>query len=323
MIGFWRRAVDEIETHGRVARVSVVATRGSSPREVGATLLLRPDGGFHGTVGGGAFEARAIDAAMAALSARDVDVNLRDFVLGPDLGQCCGGRVTIAVEVLDHGSLPDVRRLAELEGAGPFTTSARAIDGRMRREPLDDETAPGLKPDGAIVERFGDDRRPLVLFGAGHVGRALILALAPLPFRTTWVDARAQAFPAAMPGNAIALAESRPEIVIATAPAGAFVLAVTHDHALDLAIVDAALGRDDLPWVGTIGSATKAARFNSRLLEMGHTQSGVRRMVCPVAASGPRSKAPAAIAAAVAVELLVADETARNSLIRSDRIGRR
>lgn len=323
MIGFWKRTVDEIEAHGRVARVSIVATRGSSPREVGTALLLRPDGGFHGTIGGGAFEVRAVDAALAALAARDVDVRLRDFVLGPDLGQCCGGRATIAIEVLDRGSLPEVRRLADLENAAPFNTSGRAVDGRMRRESVAEGIEPGLRPDGTIVERFGDDRRSLLLFGAGHVGRALVLALAPLPFRSTWVDERPNAFPAAMPGNVTACGENRPEQLIAAAPAGAFVLAVTHDHALDLAILDAALRRDDLPWVGTIGSSTKAARFNSRLLEMGHTPSGVRRMVCPVAAAGPRSKAPAAIAAAVAVELLIADEAARNSLDRSEHIGRR
>ena len=325
MIGFWRRVVEGIERQGRVARVSVVATRGSTPREVGADLLLLPDGGFHGTIGGGAFEARAIEAAGAALAKSDVEVTIRDFLLGPDLGQCCGGRVTIAVEVMDRASLDEARRFATREAERSFSVEARIVEGRMRREILevrdDGPGAGGLAGDGVILEHFGDDRRALILFGAGHVGRALVLALAPLPFRVTWVDGRPGAFPGAAPGNVTMVAETRPEVVVAAAAPGSFVLAMTHDHGLDLAVMDAASRRDDLPWVGTIGSATKRARFNSRLLEMGHTAAKLRRMVCPVGAQGPRSKAPAAIAAAVAVELLIADEAARNSLLQTGREG--
>lgn len=324
MIGFWRRVVEAIERAGRIARVSVVATRGSTPREVGADLLLLPDGGFHGTIGGGAFEAQAIEAATAALAEGAASVTIRDFLLGPDLGQCCGGRVTIAVEVMDRGSLAEARRLAAREAEGPFAVEARIVDGRMRREIIDalDSAPPavGLAGDGVVFEHFGDDRRALLLFGAGHVGRALVLALAPLPFRVTWVDGRPGAFPAVAPGNVTMVAETRPEMVVAAAAPGSFVLAMTHDHGLDLAVMDAASRRDDLPWVGTIGSQTKRARFNSRLLEMGHTAAKLRRMVCPVGAQGPRSKAPAAIAAAVAVELLIADEAARNSLVQPDRV---
>ncbi len=316
MIGFWARVVAELEIHGRLARIAIVATRGSTPREIGADMLLRPDGGFYGTIGGGAFEWRAIDLARTALAARDPDLTLRDIVLGPDLGQCCGGRATIGIEVFDRASLPEARRLAALEAAGPFATRARLAGGRLERTTLDDlAAAPGLRPDGTLVERFGDDRRPLLLFGAGHVGRALVLALAPLPFRVTWVDGRADAFPAVAPANATLLAAEDPVPSIAAALPGTFVLAMTHDHALDLAIADAALRRDDLPHVGVVGSATKRARFVSRLLEMGHTPARLRRMVCPIGAVGPRSKAPAVIAAAVAVELVVADELARNPLV--------
>jgi len=327
VIGFWARVAADLETHGRLARISVVATRGSSPREIGADVLLRPDGGFHGTIGGGAFEWRAIDLARAALAGGDRGWSLHDIVLGPDLGQCCGGRVTIGIEVLDAESLPEVHRLAEVEAAGPFATRARAENGRLLRDPLDDPRAePGLRPDGSLVERFGDDRRPLLLFGAGHVGRALVLALAPLPFRVTWIDARPDAFPRAVPANVSLHAVADPVPPIARALPGSLVLAMTHDHALDLAIVDAALRRDDLPHVGVVGSATKRARFVSRLLEMGHTSDRLRRMVCPIGALGPRSKAPAAIAACVAVELLAVDELARNPLgakVAGDRAAQR
>ncbi len=315
MTGTWARVVDLLEAHGRLARVSVVAVTGSAPREVGAELILRPDGGFHGTIGGGALEWRALDLARAALAARDPDVLLREVVLGPDLGQCCGGRVTLAVEFLDRAALAEALALAAAEAAGPFRTRAAVGAGRLdRRIVAAADRAPlGLHPDRTLIERFGDDRRPLVLFGAGHLGRAVVLALAPLPFRLDWVDERPDAFPAAMPANVRSLAPAEPPTALAAAPAGAFVLVATHDHARDFALVDAALSRPDLPWIGVVGSLTKRARFVSRLSQIGHDEREIRRMVCPIGSMGIRSKHPAVIAAAVAVELLVADEATRGS----------
>lgn len=312
MTGDWARVLDGLERQGRVARVVVAATRGSAPREAGAAMVVRPDLGFHGTIGGGALEWRALDLAAAALAARRPGVAFHDVLLGPDLGQCCGGRVTLAVEVIDAAALAEVRDLAAREREGAFLTelhtTALAPARRIRR---DAAVAVGLSADGRLVERFGDDRRPLLLFGAGHVGRALVLALAPLPFRVDWIDERDAAFPAAHPGNATPRRLDDPVRAVVGAPAGAFVLALTHDHALDLALVDAALRRPDIGWIGCVGSKSKRARFSSKFRDMGHTDAAIRRMVMPVGALGPRSKAPAAIAAAVAVELLVADESAR------------
>ncbi len=323
MIAEWSRVLEILEDQGRVARVVVVATRGSTPREIGASLLVRRDLGFRGTIGGGALEWRALRLAWQALGEGDAAVTLHDVVLGPDLGQCCGGRVTLGIEVLDASDLATVRRLAAREAEGPFFTEARIEGRRLVRDVAADPGAPGLRADGTWVERFGDDRRPLFLFGAGHVGRALTLALAPLPFRVEWIDGRDDAFPAAHPANATCRVVPDPVAAFAGMPAGAFVLAMTHDHALDLAIVDAALRRPDLPHVGVIGSKTKRARFVSRLLEMGHTEAAIRRMVMPVGAGGPRSKSPAVIAAAVALELLVLDEAARETDRETDRAASR
>lgn len=310
----WRHVAEAIERYGRAARVAVVATRGSTPREVGAGLVMRPDGGFSGTIGGGAFEWRLLARAGRALMADAPGVIFEEVVLGPDLGQCCGGRVTVLIEILDRADLDVARRLAGAEAGGAFTTSGVVEGDRIRRTLVDAEgLEPGLWSDGRLIERFGEEPRDLLLFGAGHVGRALALALAPLAFRVAWIDGRDNAFPAATPRTTTLYAPGDPVTMVATAPSGAFVLAMTHDHALDLAIVDAALRRDDLPWVGVIGSRTKRARFVSRLTEIGHTAAATRRMVCPIGVAGPRSKKPAVIAAAVAVELLVADEVARNT----------
>lgn len=319
MPGHWARVAAILESHGRVARVVVAATRGSTPREVGAVLVMRPDGGFHGTVGGGTFEWRLLERAGRALRSGDTGFVFEDVVLGPDLGQCCGGRVTVAVEVIDRDRLDEARRFAALERDGVFAVETAVHDGRLRRSLVDPAgVEPGLSRHGALVERFGDDRRPLLLFGAGHVGRAVALALAPLPFRLDWIDGRDEAFPAAVPGNATLHAPADPVTMVALARPGSFALIMTHDHALDFAIVDACLRRADLGWIGVIGSATKRARFSSRLVEIGHTSEATRRMVCPVGAMGPKSKQPAAIAAAIAVDLLVADEMARNAHAKSD-----
>lgn len=311
MIGDWGRLAAALEAHGRAVRVAVVAVRGSTPREVGASVVVRPDLGFWGTIGGGALEWRGLRLAEAALAAPEPGFVLHEILLGPDLGQCCGGRVTLGVEGFVASDLPAVRALAGAEAERVFATEASRVGGRLRRRILEEDAEPGLRPDGRLIERFGDDRRRLLLFGAGHLGRALVLALAPLPFRVDWIDGRDDAFPAARPADVRALRLDDPVAAIAAAPAGAFVLAVTHDHALDLALADAALRRTDLPFVGVVGSKTKRARFSSKLREMGLPDGAIRRMVLPVGAGGPRSKAPAVIAASIVVELLIADETVR------------
>ena len=314
MIGQWARIASILESQGRAARIAVVATHGSTPREVGAALVVRPDGGFHGTIGGGALEWCLLAHAGVALNDDGRGAHFEETVLGPDLGQCCGGRITSVIEVFDTADLAEIRHLARLEAAGPLTLVAELRDGRLHRTVSDDPIVElGLDGDGRLVERFGDERRPLLLFGAGHIGRSLVLALAPLPFRVAWIDSRPDAFPAAVPANVSLHTPADPVTMVASARPGSFVLAMTHDHALDFAIVDASLRRTDLCHVGVIGSETKRARFAGRLTKIGHTAAATRRMVCPVGSVGPRSKEPAVIAASIAVELLVADEMARTA----------
>ncbi|TBW37236.1 xanthine dehydrogenase accessory protein XdhC [Siculibacillus lacustris] len=313
-MGAWGRLAAELAASGRLARIAVAAVAGSAPREVGAAMLLRPDGGFTGTIGGGAFEWRALAIAGAALAEGRPRVIVQDLVLGPDLGQCCGGRVTVLIEIFDAAALDEARALAVTESRGPFLAVGRRDGDRIRRVAVpDDDRAVGLTGDD-LVERFGDSRRPVLVFGAGHVGRALILALAPLPFRVRWVDGRPEAFPGAVPGNATPIAAADPVAEMIAAPPGSLAVILTHDHALDLALVDAGLRRADLPYLGCIGSRSKRARFSSRLLQIGHSSESIRRMVCPIGVAGVDSKAPAVIAASVAVELLIADRVARNTL---------
>jgi xanthine dehydrogenase accessory factor len=292
----WAQILGAVEAHGRCALVSVVKAEGSVPRDAGARMVVTPEG-FHGTIGGGALEWRAIALAQAQFGS-DAAVKLSSHVLGPELGQCCGGRVQLAIETFDQSRLATIRQLAARESDGQFS-----LEGRIQ----------GLD----LIETFGEKPRRLYLFGAGHVGRALVLALAPLPFETTWIDSRPEAFPRAMPGNVTPVQAMHPVTVLKTAPAGSLVFVMSHSHALDLAIVAAALRNTQIAYVGLIGSTTKRARFERRLRDAGVMEERIESLICPIGLPGIRSKEPAVIAAATAAQLLVLDEKLKADIDRT------
>jgi xanthine dehydrogenase accessory factor len=167
-----------------------------------------------------------------------------------------------------------------------------------------------LAPD--FAEQFGDSNRKLYLFGAGHVGRALVLALAPLPFDVIWIDPREGAFPSVVPSNVVTIQSENPAAEIAGAPSGSFALVMTHSHPLDLELIDAVLRNPRFAYAGLIGSATKRVRFSKRMREAGIPEENINAMVCPIGISGIKSKHPAAIAAATAAQLLERDELLRS-----------
>ena len=353
----WSVVAEMVASHGRCALVTVAEVRGSAPREPGARMVVAPDGGFRGTIGGGELEWQAIGAARDALSRDGVGATLDRLTLGPDLGQCCGGSVRLLTEGFDRDRLDEVHALAAREAAGPCVTRGRIRPPGVERlvvegpapgtHPAGGAGRPGTRPaavdapaggdaaperpsivrqcagstggehagppvvlagDGVIVERFHDPRRPVWLFGAGHVGRALMLALAPLPFDVTWVDERAEAFPAAVPANVRVLRSAGPAGEVSRAPDGALIVVMTHSHARDLAVVHAALAAGRFGYVGLIGSASKRARFTRRLREAGVPKARVAELVCPIGLPAIASKHPAAIAAGVVVQLLERDE---------------
>ncbi|BCP53562.1 xanthine dehydrogenase accessory protein XdhC [Kaistia sp. 32K] len=315
----WQRLLEAIDRHGKAAMATVVETRGSAPREAGARIVVLPDASFFGTIGGGTLEWRAIADLQAAL-ARPLPhfYENRRIALGPELGQCCGGRVDLALEVFDRSRRQEVAELAEAETTGPFRTrAAQQSDGKLHRS-LDEGGSVAIGSvridHGVIEEGFGEDRRLLYLFGAGHVGRALVLALAPLPFRVVWIDPRPDAFPQHVPANVRCVQpEDTPATLDGAAPES-FVLVMSHSHALDLAIVAKALKGQHFSYVGLIGSETKRARFSSQLSGAGLAREDIDRLVSPIGVDGIRSKLPAAIAASVAADLLVRDEAIRQVL---------
>ena len=308
-----RRLIEAIEAEGSAALVTLARVRGSSPREAGARMVVRPSGGFHGTIGGGALEWAALEAALAALKGGRGPAVRRSLALGPELAQCCGGRVDWRIEIFDGRDVKDLGALALAEAEGARSLTARiSADGRVERK-LDRER-PGevlterLPESETWTEPIGESARAVYLFGAGHVGRALALALGPLPFAVRWIDSRREAFPARAPANVAHFHAPEPALQLEAAPDGALIVVMTHSHAIDLDIVAAALKSQRFGYVGLIGSATKRARFLRQMRDAGLAEAMLSRLVCPIGLAGIASKDPAVIAASTAAQLLMAGE---------------
>jgi xanthine dehydrogenase accessory factor len=311
----WGRLAETIARSGAAAMVTIAATRGSSPREAGARMVVDRQGGFSGTIGGGTLEWQALAMAQAMLSggAGEGAATLGTFLLGPDMGQCCGGRVELLFERFTEKDAAAVADLARHEAEGAFSTEGTIGRDGVARHVATAATPPGTaRLEGrSILEGFGGAERPLLLFGAGHVGRALVMALAPLPFAVTWYDPRAQAFPPVVPANVRTARLGEIGDALAGAKPGSFALVMTHSHQLDLAIVHGLLADDRFAYVGLIGSLTKRVSFERRLGRAGLGQAAIARLVCPIGVAGIKSKLPAAIAAATVAELLIRDEAVK------------
>lgn len=285
-----------LRRYGRVIRVVVTEVRGSAPREVGATMLVAECGLVGGTIGGGALELEAIEAARGMTSGR---VDRR--ALGPDLGQCCGGAVVLAYDVVD--ALPEERDgviVRRLDGPVEMPLSVRRELGRLRSG---DAALATRLIDGWLIDPVEQRSVALWVWGAGHVGRAIIATLAPLPdVQITWVDTAADRFPDAVPDGVTTVPATTPERLVPHAPTDAHHLVLTYSHTLDLALCDALL-RHGFASAGLIGSKTKWARFRSRLAAAGHATARIDGITCPIG-DPTFGKHPQQIAVGVAARLL-------------------
>jgi len=335
-----------------VVRIVVAEVRGSTPREPGAFMLVGRDG-VEGSIGGGQLEWEAIAGARELLEDAAVAARVSKVVLGADVGQCCGGVVSLWLERFTRESLgllgkasgagargcavlSSTIRGAEVEhkvarraaaaamvsaGAEAASVTAGAIAGarvgvdagiaevteRLCREPRQ-RAHPILTRNAAgeltFIERLDDEFPAVWLYGAGHVGQALARILAELPLRLTWIDSRAELFPEAPAGGVRILHDADSLATVSEAPVGAYFIVMSHSHPLDFALCHALLERNDFAWLGLIGSASKAARFRSRLRRAGLGADVIGKLVCPIGVDGIESKWPAAIAVAVAAQLM-------------------
>jgi len=208
-----------LDANPDTVEVRLTRVRGSSPREAGAGMIVSATA-CHGTIGGGQLEYMMIDAARAMLARGEVRRDL-DIPLGPEIGQCCGGRVQVSLRRMDAAARRDAR---------------------------------------AECARQAAAQPHVYVMGAGHVGRALAHLLVRMPVRTLVVDSRSAEL-ALCPDAAGRRESALPEAEVAQAPPGSVFVILTHDHALDFLLAAQALTRGDAAYVGMIGSATKRARL--------------------------------------------------------------
>ncbi|WEX10162.1 xanthine dehydrogenase accessory protein XdhC [Chelativorans sp. AA-79] len=244
------------------ALVTVAEAKGSTPREEGAWMLVSPEKTL-GTIGGGQLEFLAI-AKARELIAENIESGAMDIPLGPEIGQCCGGRVALDIRIAE----PDAR--AQL----------------VKRTEAEDAARPHVH-----------------LLGGGHVGHALAAAFALLPVRTILVETRVEALEG-IPSGVETRLTAVPEETVREAPLRSAFIVLTHDHALDFLIVSEALARDDAAYVGMIGSRTKKATFKSWYLKNGGDESRLARLVTPIGGADVHDKRPAVIAALTAAEVM-------------------
>lgn len=248
---------------GRPAmEVLVLEHRGSVPREAGTRMLVAADA-VAGTIGGGHLELQAIERARRRLAEGATAPDDWAVALGPSLGQCCGGALTLRTQPLTAASL----------AAWP-------------------EPPP----------RFF-----LQLYGAGHVGRAIVQLLGSIDCRVQWIDERESEFPPGpLPPHIDKVCVEPVEAEVRAAPPGAFYLVLTHSHDLDLRITEAILKRGDFAFCGLIGSKTKRARFVHRFEERGVAPPVLARLTCPIGIPDIAGKEPEVLAVAVVAQLLQA-----------------
>ncbi|QCP50591.1 xanthine dehydrogenase accessory protein XdhC [Trinickia violacea] len=324
----WLPDLQHLLAHGdAVVLVTVARVEGSAPREAGTKMIVTRDSARH-TIGGGHLEWRAIEVARQVLKdgmRTQRSRRLERFALGPSLGQCCGGAVVVAFERLDVGDLGWVSTLAKRVLAGQSTVRSVSF-GPAPDDVMLSDPEPGVDgPDCLLWDGTGFDESnalltetiaprdfAVVLFGAGHVGAALVRVLATLPCHVQWVDERDAQFPPpeALDGilNVTIDANDAPDEAIDRAAPHTYFLVMTHNHARDLELAERILRRHDFAFFGMIGSHTKRKQFEHRLAARGIDPAQIARMHCPIGVVGIVDKSPEIIAVSAAAQLLQAVE---------------
>jgi xanthine dehydrogenase accessory factor len=262
-----------------VVLVHIQRFEGSSPREVGAWMLVRADS-LEGTVGGGHLEFEVLAHARRMLASASEETqpqaeaeHTQRYALGPSLGQCCGGVVWLKFQLFASEDAPEF-------------IAAYAL----------------------LVRAKAQKSMKVALFGGGHVGKALARCLAQLPVQLQWVDSRDEIFPPDLPPHVQSEHSSPVQAAVPSLPAGSHVLIMSFSHAEDLDILIECLKRQraqgDLPFIGLIGSKTKWATFSHRLAERGFSAAELAQVTCPIGVAGVQGKEPEVVALAVAAQLM-------------------
>jgi len=331
----WLSGLEALNRRGEPAvLVTVVEARGSTPREPGAKMTVGA-AEVRDTIGGGQLEHAAIESARLLLEDDNEGyVNtVERHALSPRLGQCCGGVTRLLLERVPGRPQAWIDALVAARRARAVVFTATPLGGVGKQVLNGPAELPADAPGGgvrALAVRCMDTGRPVfdararwyvepvpppdfevVLFGAGHVGRALAGVLATLPCTLTWVDSRREQFPDD-PGADVRVEVARyPETKVDECPPGAFYLVMTHSHQLDFEICERILARGDFAYLGMIGSQSKRRSCEKRLKLKGVTEPQLDRLTCPIGVAGIGGKRPAEIAVAAAAQILQVREQMR------------
>jgi len=322
----WIEELSDLSAAGEPAvLVTVAGIRGSAPREIGAKMIVTARETI-GTIGGGQLEYQSTRVAVGMLN--EDRLALRSFPLGSSMGQCCGGVVEILFEPVSGGLPAWLRDLAALHGqrepaviatrisqsspAKCVVTADRVfgVDETDADEAFLAQARATLKDGTDAWRKVQELYEPVVMsdfniavFGAGHVGVAVVNALSSLDCNIRWVDSRRNVF-RAVPANVRPIEAPEPAFEVAALPPESYYLVMTHSHALDFDICDRILRRGDARYCGLIGSVSKRRRFEKRYRQQGLPQPVIDSLVCPIGVNGISGKKPAEIAVAAAAELL-------------------
>ena len=275
-----------------VCLVMVVETKGSAPREVGALMLVYKDH-LEGSIGGGELEFQAIETARKNQPEKHFARKVRSYPLGPALGQCCGGNVKLMFEWYGPESRPILMQLAkQKKGYSQHPTTTQ-----------DSPTAATCLSEKMLCLPLNVNVFDVFLYGAGHVGRAVIEIAQHLPCQIYWVDTNDDRYPERIAEGVIKLPAREPQTIAHRAPEHAIHLIMTYSHQLDFDIILAVLQGGNFAKCGLIGSQTKAMRFQKRLRETGVSPDVIGRLVCPIGLKEIKGKRPIQVALSVTAQL--------------------
>ncbi len=302
--------IEQLKAGTPLVLCTVVRALGSTPREMGARLLLSPNEQWL-TIGGGRLEWEVAAFARQCLhTPPPLDWIVQRYPLGPSLGQCCGGVVEILYECLGPQDIAVFEHMLSQYQQQQAVQRQVRLETQQQRKLLCTPAQQASHSFESIEQGWvwHDILRPtsmhIYLFGAGHVGTAFIHILGTLDCRVHWIDERADLFPAQLPDNVSVEITDIPEALIEQAPANSYFLIMTHNHDVDLHLCEHILRHSQAAYLGLIGSRTKRERFIKRLRQKGFSSEQIDTLICPMGISGITGKAPAVIAVAVIAEIL-------------------
>ncbi len=314
MAGWIDVAIKMLSEQPVIAHGIIIRTKGSAPQVAGAHMLIGAECIWQ-TIGGGALEYQLMMTARKTIeqSGQMLDSwhrQVLDIVLGPDVGQCCGGQVKILLEFYRRAELDELGYLAQAGGAlaHPLISGQKPVllaDGA--------DNSARLEADRFILPQTGY-RRPLFIYGAGHVGRALVHIVSTMGFDIHWIDFDKDRFPEP-DSSCRQIIATDPAKLAGYAPNDAFHIILSHSHQLDEAICHAILGGNGFARCGLIGSSTKRARFHSRLSKLGISDDMLARLTCPVGLDLITSTQPEMVAISIAAQLAIWQEQGNNEQV--------